>query len=414
MAWRDRVRGAAYTPPSGERLSFTYENVSKAVTKKTSAFNFPDADGTFIQDLGHTGRRYPLRVFFWGEDYDLEAATFEAALLERGVGELEHPAYGTVNVVPFGEIKRRDDLKTAANQAIIEVQFWETIDLLFPTGQTDPADAVLSSVDEYNDALAEQSDELLDIDTASERISFKNRYSAVLDVAQSTLQAVADTQDDVRQLFNTVFDSINTGIDILVAQPLTLVSQTAILLQAPALVLTNIQARLDAYGDLATSLITGDGAVRVPGLGSDNANAFHIDNIFASTAVTGAIVSAVNNQFITKPEALAAAEAILSLSEQVAAWRDDNFESLEIIDTGEAYQQLEEAVALAAGFLVQISFSLKQERRIVLDRDRSIVDLVFELYGEIDEQLDFFINSNDLTGDEIIELPKGREVVYFI
>ena len=29
MAWNDRIREAAYTSPSGERLTFGYENVSK-------------------------------------------------------------------------------------------------------------------------------------------------------------------------------------------------------------------------------------------------------------------------------------------------------------------------------------------------------------------------------------------------
>lgn len=84
------------------------------------------------------------------------------------------------------------------------------------------------------------------------------------------------------------------------------------------------------------------------------------------------------------------------------------------IDTGSAYQQLQEAVAITAGFLVGISFTLKQERRLILDRSRTIIDLVAELYGSIDEQLDFFITSNNLSGSEILELPKGREIVYYV
>ncbi len=86
----------------------------------------------------------------------------------------------------------------------------------------------------------------------------------------------------------------------------------------------------------------------------------------------------------------------------------------EQIDTGGAYQQLQDAVALTAGFLVEISFSLKQERVIILDRNRTIIDLAAELYGSIDDQLDFLISSNDLSGSEILELPRGREIVYYV
>jgi len=414
MPWNDRIREAAYTSPSGTRLTFGYENVRKTVDKKTTGFEFPDADGTFVQDLGHSGRRYPLRVFFWGDDYDQEAEAFESALLERGTGKLEHPIYGTKDVVPFGTITRRDDLKTAANQAVVEVTFWETIGLIYPAAQTDPASSVLAAVDAYNAAVSDSFSEALGLDTAIERVTLKNSYQSLLDTASDGLQAIADVQDDVRRQFDAIVDSVNQGIDILIAQPLTLAFQTTQLIQAPARALAGIEARLDAYGNLASSIISGDDNVATPGNDSRNSNQFRTNDLYASTYVTGSVVSVVNNQFVTKTEALQAAETILTQLDDVVAWRDDNYESLEQIDTGEAYQKLQEAVALTAGFLVEISFSLKQERSVVLDRNRTIVDLAAELYGSVDDQLDFLINSNDLSGSEILELPRGREIVYYV
>jgi len=414
MAWQDRLKEAAYTSPNGTRTIFQYENVGKSITKKTSGFEFPDADGTFVQDLGHSGRRYPLRLFFSGNDYDLEADAFEETLIESGIGKLEHPLYGTVDVVPFGAITRRDDLKTGANQAIIEVTFWETIGLIYPSSQQDPGTAVLSAVLDYNVAAAEAFEDGTDLDSAVERVTFRNDYLAVFDRTRSTLQSIADAQEDVRQQFNAIADSINTGIDVLISDPLTLGFQTTLLIQSPARVFQNITARLDAYGALAASIITGDNAVAQPGNDSRNSNSFHGSDLYAMTYVTGSAVSVVNNEFLTKTEALVAAEVVLAQFEAVAVWREGNFESLEEIDTGEAYQKLQEAVALTAGFLVEISFSLKQERSVVLDRARTIIDLAAELYGTIDTDLDFLINSNDLSGSEILELPKGREIVYYV
>lgn len=414
MAWSDRLREAAYTSPSGARVTFAYENVSQAVDKKTAGFEFPDADGTYVQDLGHSGRRYPLRAIFWGGDYDLGAEAFEAALLERGVGRLEHPIYGTVDVVPFGPIRRRDDLKTSANQAIVEVTCWETIGLIYPSAQADPASAVLAAVDEYNAAASQQFEAATSLDTAVETATFKGDYQALLDSAETGLQVIANAQDNVRQQFDATRDSINRGIDVLIADPLTLAFQTALLIQAPARAATSIDARLDAYDNLATALITGDSAVVSPGNDSRPANQFYAADLYASSYVTGSILSVVNNTFNTKTEALDAASDILEQFEAVARWRDSNFQSLGEVDTGGAYQQLQEAVALTAGFLVEISFSLKQERRIVLDRARTIIDLAAELYGTVDAELDFLINSNNLTGSEILELPRGREVVYYV
>jgi prophage DNA circulation protein len=414
MAWTDRIREAAYTSPSGVRLTFDYENVSKTVDKKTTSFEFPDANGSYVQDLGNTGRQYPLRVFFWGGDYDLRAEAFEAALLERGTGKLEHPIYGTVNVVPFGTITRRDDLKTGANQAVFEIVFFETIGLIYPSSQTDPASSVLAAVDEYNDAAAQEFDDVTSLDNAVDAVTFKNEYRALLDSVSSGLQSIANEQDNVRTQFNAVRDSINQGIDVLIADPLTLAFQTLILLQAPARALTIITARLDAYKNLADSIITGNNAVVTPSFDSRSSNLFHINDLYASTYLSGSVVSVVNTQFTTKTEALTAAEFILTQLDDLNNWRDANFKALAEIDTGAAYQQLQEAVALTAGFLVEISFTLRQERRVVLDRNRTIINLVAEFYGSVDDQLDFFINSNSLTGSEILEVPRGREVVYYI
>lgn len=407
MAWNDRLKEAAYTSPGGTRVTFSYEDVRKSVEKRTSAFEFPDADGTFVQDLGHTGRRYPIRAFFSGGDYDLAADEFENLLLERGIGRLEHPLYGTIDVIPFGVITRRDDLKSAANQAVIELTFWETIGLVYPTAQADPASSVLAAVSEYNAAVSDEFAESLSLDTAVERVTFKNEYLALLDTVSTGLQAIANAQDDVRQQFDAIVDSVNRGIDVLVDEPLALAFQTALLIQAPARALTSITARLSSYGDLAQSIVT-------QGSSADSENEFRTQDLYASSYVTGSIVSTVNSQFLTKTDALAAAEAVLTQFETVAAWRDDNFENLDAIDTGSAYQKLQEAVAITAGFLVEISFSLKQERRVILDRARTIIDLAAELYGAIDSELDFLISSNDLSGSEILELPTGREIVYYV
>lgn len=411
MPWNDRISEAAYTSPGGTRMVFDYENVSRSTEKKTTAFDFPDADGTYVQDLGRSGRQYPLRLFFWGPDYDLEADAFESLLLERGTGVLEHPVYGTVDVVPFGSITRRDDLKTAANQAVLEVTFWETIGLIYPTAQGDPASSVLSAVEAFNASQAEQFEGAVNLETVGDRAAFKGSYQALLDSAEAGLSAVAAAQDSVRRQFETIDASINAGIDTLIADPLALAFQTTLLIQAPARALAAVSDRLAAYGNLASSVTSGKGA-------SDGSrresNRFQARDLYASGAVTGSVLSVVNNQFETKTAAIGAAQTVLEQFDQVAAWRDDNYQALAAIDTGEAYQKLQEAVALTAGFLVFISFSLKQERRIVLDRARTIIDLAAELYGEVDSQLDFLIASNSLTGSEILELPKGREIVYYV
>ena len=233
MAWQDRIQEAAYTSPGGTRQTFTYENVSVSFDKKTAAFDFADADGTFVQDLGATGRRYPLRCIFWGENHDTEAEAFLGLLSERGTGKLEHPFYGTIDVVPFGLIRRRDDLKTAANQSIVTVVFWQTLGVIYPTVQQDPKGSSLDSLNTFEITQPTNFEYSVDLDSAVETTSFKNVYEQILDNVDQTLGVIADTQKEIKDRFDAVKDSINRGIDILIRDPLTLAFQTIELIRTP-------------------------------------------------------------------------------------------------------------------------------------------------------------------------------------
>lgn len=410
--WQDRLRKAFYVSPSGEKLPFLYENVKQTQTLRGSSFEFPDADGTFVQRIGNSGRRFPLRIILSGSDYDIQAGKFNKALLESGVGSLEHPIYGVIKVIPLGELERIDNLKTAANQAIFEVTFFETTGLLYPTSQKDGVNETKEAVDDYNEAESEALEDNTILDTANDRANFLNDYNNAKAAFTTQLSKIAAETEEVEKQFNAINDSINNGIDELIADPLLLGFQTVLLIQSPARAASLILDRLDAYTSLVGLIVGKEPAIA--GLDNSASNSFHNDDLYCSAYITGQVVSVINNQFQTKSDAIAAADVILTNFDNYTAWHDDNFESLNELDTSAAYQNLLKAVSLAAGFLVQISFSLKQERKIILDRNRSIIDLTYELYGEVDLNLDFFINSNNLTGDEILELPKGKEIVFYV
>lgn len=415
MAWNDRITEAAYTSPSGVRTVFVYENVSEEFEKKTTGFEFAASNKTFVQDLGRTGRRLPLRMFFTGDDYDVRAATFSDSIGETGIGSLEHPIYGTFDVVPFGTIRRRDDLKTEANQAVFEIDFWETTRLVFPLGGISALDNALAAIDTAIDAGAEGWATGITSITKIEETSLQSRFEAQLAVVRKALQPVANFQAEVESQFNAVFGSVNAAIDTLIRDPLTLAFQAQILVRIPAQSTALIADRLVAYNDLL-GFVVGNVPLYALGLNNEPTNSFLTDELFGHAALLGASSAAINNEYLTRGDALSAADTLLDQLDTFNTWRDNNFKSLSVVDTGETYQPLINAVNSTAAFLVEISFTLRQERSIFLDRARTPVDLTAELYGgfgERDELLDFLIDSNRLVGLDILEVPQGREVVYY-
>lgn len=419
MSWLDRLKEAAYTGPSGTRMAFLYGDVSLEFDKRTAAFQFAGVDGSYVQDNGLSERRYALTCIFSGPDHDLEASAFEGLLAEKGTGRLEHPLYGTFDVVPFGSITRRDDLVSAGNQTVLDVVFWSTIGAIYPSAQFSPKQAVSLSIGRSKASLASGFQKGMKLATEARRASSKLSIREALRNVQGAMGKIASATDSVNLAFRDLQSQINFGLDVLIGQPLLLAQQILNLTTLPARALAGIRSRLDGYADLLDRMIassksnpTLDESI-IPSLRVRASNDFQTAALFAGGAVLGSVTSVQENTFTSKPEALLAAEAILEQAEAMTPWTEERFGALEQVDTGEAYQDLQETVALAVGFLVEISFTLVPEKAIVLDRPRSIIDLSAEIYGSVDDRLDFLISTNHLTGSEILELPRGRRVVYY-
>lgn len=411
MGWEERLKEAAYTPRSGERLTFFYEDVVRETDKKTTVFTFPDKDGAFVQDLGRGGRRYPLRVIFWGENYDRDAQAFFSALEEKGAGILEHPVYGRKEVVPTGTIRQLDRLKTAANQSIIEVTFWESIiDLAFPTASTDATTVTESDIEAYALIGPQQFDNNLSVVTSGETVGVIDKFSAGLTVARSALEGVAATNNALKLQFDAAYDAVIGNINELVGDPLRLATETVAFMRLATGASALITAKLEAYSNVVDALTT---ITFESSFDNQPENAFFSAQLIATAAHIALIESTLDSEFTSKPEAINAAEAIIASFTAVSDWGDISRDALGVIDTGETYQTFINATAVSAGRLVEISFTLLQERIITLSSARTFVDLVAELYGELDDRHDFFITSNNLVGTELLEIPEGREIKYY-
>lgn len=410
MTWETRLRAPKYTSPSGAEFEFIFEDVTKTTPRKTAVFEFPDVDATYVQDLGRAGRRVPLRLIFSGADYDQDAARFDDALNERGRGRLEHPIYGVLDVVPSGEITRRDDLKTAANQAVYEITFIESIVDLFPEAQTDSDAALSATLEEQTTGAADQLNQDADTSSPSALASIKSAATGALDAVKAGVQTVANTQEDIARQFQTVADVIDNTLDTLVRDPIALATEFDRLLRLPAQTVATIEARLDGYGNIIAGFTGSD---RSPTNDSEALNAFAQNLQVADASMSAAMRSTLNTTFTTRAQAINTSEKLIDQFDDLNDWRDRNSDILGRIDTGESYQPLQKALSIAVGALISEAFGLPTQVTIVLDAPRTPLDLVAELYGELDTKLDFFIETNNFAGDELFEIPQGRSVVYF-
>lgn len=451
VTWNDRLQEAYYVTPSGERFPFIYEAVKESFVRKGKAFERAGGNGTYVQGLGNSGRRLPITAIFAGEDCDEQARAFMKALSEPGVGKLEHPRYGTLNVLPLGTVERIDDLVKRVGEVRIKVEFWETVEA-FKSPITSAALKLLGQLgffDEYT-ATVDEIKDLKDIpvskltaverfllDTADQIEKYLAPIANVISDTTETLSAVQSRAGNITSRFSSLTNSIKTSIGKLETTVGQIVSQSMRLVLTPANAFAEVRTKFFAYKQLAlTQLDRFDAAY---GIG-DNPGVFHWYNNaeakanFTSTdhvvmsALAGAATVAGSTttsndtisyadgevQFRTRNDAIQSAEDLLELLDTVTEWREATQEELNIVDTGGLYQLVYNIVVAGAQAYIEEAFSLKQEQIFILDRARTVIDLEYEIYGTVDDNLDFLIATNNLTGSEILELPKGKQIKYYV
>lgn len=425
MAWTDRLREAAITFPNGERFLFEYEDVEKEVNKKTNTFTFGDKDGALVQDFGLGAVSFPLTIFFSGSDYDLVADSFEVAAASPGTSLLEHPIYGNRNIV-LESYTRTDRLKTAGNQAQFDLIMTETIIPIAPISATEGKSNIVSGLNDLSeiqqDAFDVQYDAVADIANAKNRITqFVKDFSSAFEGLTSFNQQISDAFDN-----NVNF--INDNIDELLEDPPALAASMYSMVRIPARSTASVQSRVRGYIETLGLQI-----IAIEGAGVDLFNQ-RTERQLTTTSNLMALAESMifaEDDLITKADATGLADDLLEQYRLLQEYldqleRDSLTDDLEnryaVNDT--LTQGIKSIVSATAGNLIQLSFSLKQERIIRTQSKETIITLCQELYGGrvedpivegiIKTRLDFFIETNELTGEELILIPKDREIKYYI
>lgn len=419
--WQDNLQAAAYQFPDGTRMEFQYEDVERERNKKTNGFTFGDADGTYVQDRGVTGRRFPMALFFSGNFHDQDSDRFERLLgNQRGIGVLEHPRWGNFHVVPYGKIAQVDRLKTASNQTVLTVEFWETNLTLFPSRKRVGRKEVDQGIEAFDAQASIAFGDLMAITDAVEAQSLIEQVTsrvaelkAGFDKVMGTVKEVQGRVDAVRRRVAKISSSITNAIQTLVQAPVTMAAQMIELIKTPARLALSMQAIFSGIGGQLEDLFSKD--TWSIGLDNQSKNEFHYNDLIASASVVTMCVASMNAEFLNKSEALEATSGLFDAFEAWTAWREDAQTQLGVIESFGVYDAVRNVLDKTVVNLVDASFDLKTERRITLTRAWDPAELCAHLYGSVSEEdLNFLITSNDLAGTEILEIPLGREIVSYV
>ncbi|MFP3041894.1 DNA circularization N-terminal domain-containing protein [Treponema primitia] len=453
MPWINRLRDhIELTSPEGTTFRAAWQGNDISVEKRIGRYAYPGVDGETSQDMGLNSFSYPLEFFFTDADHDKTADKFMRTLSESGPWKVIHPQYGLKKLQPISATLASEPIEMA-NATKISSEWFEPID--DSPSIENPAAEVSAAVRDVNRSSI---DEFASVPVA-DKVKFTDRVKKVV--------------SKIRKVINTVNNAINTVQNIIVAigngsrgLVRSLAGAIITLLELPGLFKGSINNQIAAYKKLGEDLqrdfsaamgATGkDSALPSSSSTASMANTIALNKLMLSTisagmattiiaapvsspaettadddtpadsdtpATSGASTSS-SGSLETRAQAMALLRdfnAFLDSSEKALDNAVKKTSGLPIdqqasarTDTREPMLRLRKAMAR---YLMDITYNLKVEKRITLDRPRSPIEIACTEYkttaGNFDYYYHLFLRTNNLSGREILLLPAGREVVIY-
>jgi len=258
-------------------------------------------------------------------------------LIERGVGELQHPTYGTIKVVPTGDIEREDDPVNRLGESTVTITFTETI----VDEETDDlteiaADAIDAALGDFNEAaVADFAAALVtdDITTQMQIVSALNTQTqSMIDNLQpiatadkkkaaNWLTASKEIKNAINNLYNKGLGYVKKGegyvnavlgyaeiAETIYNRALDIGRLSLYIMQLPANISISISEKIKGYSNLTANLIN---QYKNDPFGIEKMKTAYAT---AALAITGACASIASGSALTIAETAAMTGATPSAS----------------------------------------------------------------------------------------------------
>jgi prophage DNA circulation protein len=414
------------TSPDGDSFTALWANSPRTASKKLGLFDYPQIAGTVVQDLDLTSMMWPLTFFIAGADHDIVCERFMKAVAQNGQWGITHPVYGFkgLQLISITEIV---DPVESGNVREFNSEWIEPIDPNTLKTAAEMAGTIGVQADLFAISAADQFAAGLAALGALNSFSISAAIGKVNGAINSVLGPLTAATTAVQAEMLAIQRGIQDTLASAILNPLMLAGQLQALVTTPLKAINDIKSRLSNYADLASAMFdiqpASDGSATNPqGRNTALIQEVSLTSVISANA-TIAATSPEQGGTVSQSQAIQTAAQI---KEQHRLITEKLEESQVIFNTApienqhisqqDSHYQAALITAQAIEFLYTSSFDLKKERRFTTDRVRAPVEIAIVEYGgpgENDENIDLFIESNKLKGNEILMLPAGREVLIY-
>jgi hypothetical protein len=408
MSWLDNINESLEII-TGDGQTYTPEYVltTKSLEYNVSQFDFPEIIGTLVERGTPKSPSYPLEILFQGENHLIDAAAFEKSAQDRRPWTFSHPIFGRKKVQPLSLLF---DSRTF-NVTRISGEVIETISREYPAITSDPTELLIDGVATVNaDAIQSFSDGY------NPTVNDLDSLDGNVDDAFNTAKNSAPTDEESNKIVNAY--NLAKGAVFSVGFSAQKTGNALIqLIGAPSFWATTVQIRLAIYFQQFDNLITGVQFIKgfaqkkafetlgsaylsgmvytlsTPILGDFNSVAKINDALFGLFTKYNTFIATLDGLSSTTGGSLGGFTPSYNLSEGLSTLINN-----------------------AASNLLSITVNGAQMRSIYLESDSNSIILAHRFYGpsEDESNLNKFINQNNIGISELLQIKKGRKLIYYV
>lgn len=405
MSWTDNIETELIiTTGDGKQYKPLWIPTSKDLEYNIAEFEFPEVNGTLVKKGTPKGRKFPLEVYFQGEDYLVQSDAFEVSARDQRPWVVLHPYYGNITVQPAS--LSFDNSKY--NSAKITGVLLETITEDNPKTVIDPIDTISldkESLDKAFVAAFDVAPSVSDINT------LKQKNSIFYTLGAKIISLASESEN----YFN-LFNEANAAVLNATALPLQAIMATQALINAPALFEANVRDRLillsTQFNSLRDSLSSNERSGKK--IYESSGGAF-----ISSMAIASA--NPLDGNYKNMTDVLLAIEQIITsynfyLEDLDSIQTENGGLPDSYIPDASSLIGLSALVNLTISNLYKIALNSRSERSIVLEDDSNWVVLTHRFYGldPLDNNLKELIENNSAGLNEMLQVRKGRKIIYYI
>ena len=425
MSWENELKPEIkFTSPDGAVFYALWRDNERSRERKLGIFSIPNFDGDIVQDLGSKSTIWPLTVYFSGPFHHKEAESFwEEMSIAKGQWSIIHPTKGflSLQLISFRESispvenGNYTEFETSwiepANQTNF-ISFEELISSILSTG--------LNLVEDCQILLAQI--RAIAYSAIQAAIQTFNKVTGFMD---STIAELTATDAIIQDSYLSAKSALNNAIgNFSINDPDTEPVGTALAALAviPVESSTDFNTRFSAYENFITEVLTLSPETTT----GDDYNTVLSQEYGLTMGLLSMALIVSDSVFNSRQEIISAIEKLTeNFNNSIAAMDavQDNFSGLSVdfqyYSQSTIYTSLAALFSNALSYLLTQFYNLKAEKIITIKKigGRSPLEITVTEYGSLGENdlnYDLFLASNNLSSNDILLLPYGREVVIYV